>query len=189
MRASRTMTPGIDALRAPQRPASMRASRTTTDHTCAATPRRTCAVDRRNSAMAGYSKRSLVDKLGIKPGMRLMLLNPPAGYDQTLGPLPAEVQTAERLEPPLDFIHLFTTERAELAERFPALKAALAHAGTLWISWPKGSAKVKTDVNENFVREIGLDHGLVDVKVCAVDEVWSGLKFVYRLKDRSTANA
>lgn len=134
--------------------------------------------------MAGYSKRSLVDKLGIKPGYRIYIGNAPAGYDKTLGELPAKAAAAKSLKGPCDFIQFFTTEKSVLDTTFPKLKKNLDLAGTLWISWPKGASKVKTDLNENVVREIGLRNGLVDVKVCAVDEVWSGLKFMYRLKDR-----
>jgi hypothetical protein len=95
---------------------------------------------------------------------------------------PADVDLAT--DAPLDFIHLFTKDQGELEREFPLLAKALAPAGMLWVSWPKGASRVKTDVNETVVRKIGLKTGLVDVKVCAVDEIWSGLKFVYRLADR-----
>jgi len=134
--------------------------------------------------MAGYSKRSLVDKLGIKPGYRVYLGNAPAGYDKTLGKLPEKTTLLKSLKSPCDFMQFFTTGRADLDAAFPKLKKNLDPAGTLWISWPKGASKIKTDVNENVVREIGLSNDLVDVKVCAVDDVWSGLKFMFRLKDR-----
>lgn len=134
--------------------------------------------------MAGYSKRSLIDKLGLKPGFKICLLNTPAGYDQTLGELPP-VTPVESLAGPLDFIHFFTREQAELEHRFPQLKEALAQTGMLWISWPKKAAKMETDLDENIIRELGLAHGLVDIKVAAIDETWSGLKFVYRKKDRT----
>jgi hypothetical protein len=134
--------------------------------------------------VAGYSKRSLVEKLGVKPGANVIILNAPDGYDKTLGVLPADVSIAPSLGSSLDFIQFFARERAALESAFAALKQALEHDGQLWISWPKGSSKVPTDLNENVVREIGLQNGLVDVKVIAVDEVWSGLKFVYRLQDR-----
>lgn len=88
------------------------------------------------------------------------------------------------LRGPIDFIHFFTRAAAELESRFPQLKAALAFDGMLWVSWPKKASKVNSDLDENVVREVGLRNGLVDVKVAAVDEVWSGLKFVYRLEDR-----
>ena len=134
--------------------------------------------------VAGYSKRSLVEKLGIKAGARLIVLNPPLHYAETLGQLPPGTTKADKLQGQFDFIQFFARERAELEKQFRALKQALIPNGMLWISWPKGASKVQTDLNENIVREIGLDHQLVDVKVCAIDEVWSGLKFVYRLKDR-----
>jgi hypothetical protein len=108
--------------------------------------------------------------------------NAPPGYDRTLGALPAGVTRPKR--GPLDFIQFFTKERRELEAALPRLKGAMAQTGMLWVSWPKGSSKVPTDLNENAVRELALKHGLVDVKVCAVDETWSGLKLVYRLKDR-----
>lgn len=134
--------------------------------------------------MAGYSGTPLVKKLGIKPGQRIALLSEPGQYRQTLGPLPDKVSCAQQLSEKLDFIQLFVTSRAELKSRFAQAKRCLATDGSLWISWPKKASGVATDLNENAVREIGLALGLVDVKVCAVDETWSGLKFVFRLKDR-----
>ena len=128
---------------------------------------------------AGYSKRPLADKLGLKAGMRVAILNAPDGY-----PALDEVEIVDPPAKPLDFIHLFTKSRAELDAQFPKLKAALTPAGILWISWPKKAAKVETDLDENIIRETGLAIGLVDVKIAAVDAVWSGLKFVYRRKDR-----
>ncbi len=98
--------------------------------------------------------------------------------------MPEKTTTIVELNGPVDYIHLFTKSKDELQTQFPILKAALAQNGLLWISWPKKASKVTTDLNENIVREIGLQNGLVDIKVCAVDEIWSGLKFVYRLKDR-----
>ena len=134
--------------------------------------------------MAGYSKRSLSDKLGIKSGQKLYFANAPKEYAKTLGSLPKDSVVLKSLTAPCDFIQFFTRERAELESSFPELKKHLASDGLLWISWPKGASKVKTDVSENVAREIGLRNGLVDVKVCAVDDIWSGLKFVFRLKDR-----
>ena len=133
---------------------------------------------------AGYSKKSLVDKLGIKEGMKVAILHPPENYRATLGPLPAKTVAGKKLQAETDFIQFFTKSRRELEGDFPSLKRALAQNGMLWISWPKGASKTATDLSENVVREIGLAHGLVDIKVCAVDEKWSGLKFVYRIKDR-----
>jgi hypothetical protein len=125
--------------------------------------------------MAGYSKKSLLDRLGLKAGMKAHLISP-------VYKAPAGVERSTRA--PLDFVHLFTKDRATLEKEFPILAKALVPNGMLWVSWPKGASKLKTDVNETVVREIGLRTGLVDVKVCAVDEVWSGLKFVIRLKNR-----
>jgi len=136
--------------------------------------------------VAGYSGTPLIQKLGIKPGQRICIVNAPKGYQKTLGALPGSVKNLARLGKPhaLDFIHFFTKELAALASEFPKLKAALAFDGTLWISWAKKSAKVASDLDENIVRQLGLGIGLVDVKVAAIDETWSGLKFVYRVKDR-----
>ena len=133
---------------------------------------------------AGYSKRSLVEKLGIKPNSDIAIVNAPAGFHTTLGPLPAGVVLRSKPNKPLPFIHAFFLNSKKLDLQFPALKKALQESGALWISWPKKAAKIETDLTDNVVREIGLRHGLVDIKVCAVDEVWSGLKFVYRLEER-----
>ena len=134
--------------------------------------------------MAGYSQRSLVDKLGIKPGVRLVVLAPPPGYARTLGMLPRDVVVGKTLHGSFGFIQFFTTKRSDLERRFAALAKALEPAGMLWISWPKKASGVPTDITEDVVREVALAGGLVDVKVCAVDDTWSGLKLVRRLKDR-----
>ncbi|MFL5401951.1 MAG: DUF3052 domain-containing protein [Gemmatimonadales bacterium] len=134
---------------------------------------------------AGYSKRTLVDKLGIKPDARVIALSAPPSYLSLLGKLPAGATLHSRLSGPSAFIHQFARRRADLAADFPRLARALADHGALWVSWPKQASGVETDLNENVVREIGLAHGLVDVKVCAVDEVWSGLKFVRRVENRA----
>lgn len=134
--------------------------------------------------MAGYSKRSLLDKLGIKSGHKVYIGNAPQNYLETLGPVLENAILTKSLNGPCDFIQFFSKEKAELESAFPKLKKHLAADGALWISWPKGASKIKTDLNENIAREIGLKNGLVDVKVCAVDDVWSGLKFVFRLLDR-----
>jgi hypothetical protein len=138
---------------------------------------------------AGYSGTPLLKKLGIKPGARVLLINAPAGYLAQLGPLPAGVTMLVAPEDGLDFVQLFSRESAEVAAWLPRLKAALATAGALWISWPKRAAHIPTDLSENLIRDMGLREGLVDVKVCAVDDTWSGLKFVYRLKDRVPPSA
>ncbi len=134
--------------------------------------------------MAGYSGPPLVDKLGIKPGIRIAILNAPRGYRATLGKLPAGVQVVTATRGVLSFIHLFVVSRAILETRIPALLHALTPDGSLWISWPKQTSGVATDVTEDVVRAVALPTGLVDVKVAAIDAVWSGLKLVRRLKNR-----
>ncbi|HLY62696.1 MAG TPA: DUF3052 domain-containing protein [Terriglobia bacterium] len=133
---------------------------------------------------AGYSKKSLPEKLGIKEGARIAVLEPPQNYSSTLGSLPKGVLVLKKLQPQTDFIQFFASKRVDLENIFSKLKTALATDGMLWISWPKKASRMATDLDENLVREIGLQHGLVDIKVCAVDDIWSGLKFVYRIKDR-----
>ena len=134
--------------------------------------------------MAGYSGRSLVDRLGIKPGARVALLNAPRGYRATLGRLPPGVRVANAIRGQFPFIQYFTTARANLERRLPTLLRGLEPAGALWISWPKKAARVATDITEDVVRAVALPRGLVDVKVAAVDEVWSGLKLVRRRQNR-----
>ena len=134
--------------------------------------------------MAGYSKRTLQEKLGIKEGARIAFVRAPEGYSDTLGPLPTGATVRAGKAESLDLIQYFTTRRADLERGIGGMKSRLQPAGALWISWPKSSSGVATDLNENVVREIALKNGLVDVKVCAVDDVWSGLKLVVRLKDR-----
>ena len=134
--------------------------------------------------MAGYSGTPLVQKLGIKAGMRIYFEGAPRGYTSTLRGVPTVVMLRS-LKGPLDFIQLFVMEHAELEQRIDALIGALEQNGMLWVSWPKQASKVETDITEDVVRAVALAHGLVDVKVCAVDEVWSGLKLVRRLKDRT----
>lgn len=135
--------------------------------------------------MAGYSGKPLAAKLGLKPGMKVRLVNAPAGYNRTLGKLPAGIVEPSRPGAgSLDFIQLFTKSRRELEKSIPALLTSLAPAGMLWVSWPKKASKVPTDITEDTVREVAFPAGLVDVKVCAVDDVWSGLKLVRRLENR-----
>ena len=133
---------------------------------------------------AGYSGTPLAKKLGIKPGMEVVALGAPPDYPSLLDPIPEGAVLVGELPASAAFIHFFTTERAVLETQLLRLKGALARDGILWISWPKKAAKVETDLDENVVRKAGLEAGLVDVKICAVDATWSGLKFVYRLKDR-----
>jgi len=140
--------------------------------------------------MAGYSGTPLAQKLGIRPGARLLCINAPQGLEDWLAPLPAEVRTVPdgkavpEARGTADVILFFATQGKELARRFGPLARRLDAAGGLWVGWPKKSAKVPTDLDEGRVRAVGLAAGLVDNKVCAISEVWSGLRFVYRLKDR-----
>jgi hypothetical protein len=135
--------------------------------------------------MAGYSGTPLVKKLGFKEGFRAGLVNPPKGFQKELAPLPNEVSmSVGSLTKPLDLIILFADSQKMLKKEFPRSARKLIQNGMLWIAWPKKASGVATDLSDNIVRDIGLSAGLVDVKVCAINDVWSGLKFVYRLEDR-----
>ena len=134
--------------------------------------------------MPGYSGTPLPKKLGIKDGFHVRLIEAPSDVVAELKPSLEKCKLARDPKAPLDFAMLFTKSAASLKKEFTQLGKNLAPAGMLWISWPKKSSGVPTDLNENIVREVGLAAGLVDVKVCAITEVWSGLKFVRRLKDR-----
>ena len=135
--------------------------------------------------MAGYSKNPLWKKLTIKEGYKCFLFNSPLNYFDLIEQTPAETEWHEDLSfGPFDFQHVFVTTQSELDSNWNNWKDGLKKDGTLWVSWPKGTSKIETELNGNIVREFGLKGGLVDVKVCAVDENWSGLKFMYRKKDR-----
>jgi hypothetical protein len=135
--------------------------------------------------MAGYSGTPLVKKLGIKPGHHLALLGAPAGFTATLGDLPDGVAVQNELVgDPLDVIVLFAPDEAALRRGFATAARRLCPAGGLWVAWPKKASGVPTDLTETEVRAIGLAAGLVDNKVCAVDDVWAGLRFVIRVQDR-----
>jgi hypothetical protein len=134
--------------------------------------------------MPGYSGTPLPKKLGIKNGFRAHFVAAPSDVQKELRPSLASCEIVPDGNGLLDFAMIFTKSKAELAKEFKRIAKQLAPAGMLWISWPKKSSGVATDLDENIVREIGLAAGLVDVKVCAVTEIWSGLKFVRRLKDR-----
>jgi hypothetical protein len=133
--------------------------------------------------MPGYSGTPLPKKLGIKPGFRVLLTRAPEDVQAELAAGLAQCTIAARVES-IDFAMIFSKSRTELAKEFSRVAKGLTAAGMLWVSWPKKSSGAVTDLDDNVVREIGLDAGLVDVKVCAVTEVWSGLKFVRRMKDR-----
>ena len=133
---------------------------------------------------AGYSGTPLVKKLGIKEGFRVALVGAPDGFREELSDLPPGVTFVTSLASQLDLILFFVKSQSEMTRNFSRLASKLAPAGMLWIAWPKKASGVAIDLSDNTVREIGLDAGLVDVKVCAVNEIWSGLKFVIRVKDR-----
>jgi hypothetical protein len=134
--------------------------------------------------MAGYSQTPLLKKLGIKPDFDVAFVNAPKNFTQQLE-LPASVNIKSPLKSrDLDLIIVFVSSQKTLTAAFAQYSARIKPAGMFWVSWPKKASGVQTDLNENIVRDIGLRSGMVDVKVCAVDEVWSGLKFVFRLKDR-----
>ncbi len=126
----------------------------------------------------------LIKKLGLKEGARACILEAPSNYLDLLGPLPGGVVLLDEPDDGLDFIQVFAKERRVLERQVSALKQHLAPAGMLWICWLKKTSSLKTDLTRELVRALGLHAGLVDVKVCAIDADWSGLKFVFRLKDR-----
>jgi len=134
---------------------------------------------------AGYSGTPLVHKLGIKAGFKMRVIDPPPNYWDLLGTLPDNVSIGEPDEGRFDFIHVFVADRARLEEQLGELRARIAPAGMIWVSWPKKSSQVATDLSEPIIRDLALGSGLVDVKVCAIDAIWSGLKLVIRLRDRS----
>ena len=130
--------------------------------------------------MAGYSGKPLAEKLGIKPNAEVTLVNAPANYRKLLGKLPAGVKFSESNE----FVHLFTKRRRDLEKQLSILRKNIADTGTVWVSWPKKSAGVATDITEDVIRAVALPLGFVDVKVCAVDKTWSGLKLMIRREQR-----
>jgi hypothetical protein len=132
------------------------------------------------SATAGYSGTPLARKLGLRPGFAVAWVGAPDGFQALLGGLPAGVTVRGRLRGPLDLVVCFVTARRDLERRLPALRAALAPAGMLWVAWPKRSSGVATDMTEDVVRDVALPTGLVDTKVCAIDATWSGLRLVVR---------
>ena len=134
--------------------------------------------------MAGYSGTPLPKKLGIKPQFKVAFFQLPGDVKTALKKDLAECKFVKEAADVIDFAMIFVRSQAELTEQFPRFARRLAPVGMLWVSWPKKTSGVATDLNENDVRRIGLVAGLVDVKVCAVSEVWSGLKFVIRVKDR-----
>jgi len=136
--------------------------------------------------VAGYSGTPLAKKLGIAAGSSLAVISAPNGFCDGLA-LPEGVSVRTSARGRVDVLVFFATRRAELVRRFPAMKRALDFDGGLWIVWPKRTSGVASDLSENPVREIGVANGLVDNKVCAIDDTWSGLRFVFRRSDRPTA--
>ncbi len=128
----------------------------------------------------GYSSTPLTKKLGLKPGMSIAMLGAPPQLPQLLGELPVGVKVQRRLTGPSDMVLIFVQRAGDLARDLPALKSAIAPDGMIWVAWPKRASKLPTDITEDVIREVVLPTGLVDVKVCAIDETWSGLKLVIR---------
>jgi hypothetical protein len=137
--------------------------------------------------MAGYSGTPLVQKIGIKAGHRVVLRNHPASFLRDLGKLPEGVKYGDRLGGKANVVVFFTDKLAALEHDFSALARTIESDGMLWIAWPKRASGLPTDLTEDVVRRVALERGLVDVKVCAIDDTWSGLKLVIRLKDRPAA--
>ena len=135
--------------------------------------------------MAGYSETPLAKKLGIKENSQIALVGAPNNFRDELGPLPDGAAIVPQTRKSLDLILLFVTRKADLLNQFTVLAQRLPAAGIIWVAWPKKASGVPTDLNFDVVQKHGLAEGLVDTKICAVNEIWSGLKFVYRLKDRA----
>ena len=139
--------------------------------------------------MAGYSGTPLAKKIGIKEGTRIALVNAPKDFQSELTELPEKVEFVKQTAKSLDIILFFVLTEQTLTKEFAKLAARLTANGMIWIAWPKKSSGVATDLSFGPVQRIGLDAGLVDVKICAINDTWSGLKFVYRLKDRPSLNS
>src|SRR5579862_6904338 len=139
--------------------------------------------------MSGYSGTPLAKKLGIKPGARLFLHAAPPNYAQLVAPLPPDVRTVPRIDGGTDLIHVFSSRRGELARLLQRARRAMRSDASVWVSWPKQASGVPSEVTEAVVRELALPLGLVDIKVCAVDEIWSGLKLVVRKAERAAVAA
>ncbi len=134
--------------------------------------------------MTGYSGTPLPQKLGIKPGLNVVTINAPTNYCRLLGTIPENVTFSDRLKADSSFVHVFIKKRSELQKTLHVLRKKIAHTGTVWVSWPKKSSGVPADVTEDVIRAVALPLGFVDVKVCAIDETWSGLKLMVRKENR-----
>ncbi|SDN84630.1 DUF3052 family protein [Afipia sp. GAS231] len=139
--------------------------------------------------MTGYSGKPVVQKLGVKPGFRILCAGAPAAYADIVGKLPDGVTMVRAAKAPLDMVHLFATEAKGLAAKLRDYRKVIAPAGMIWVSWPKKSSGVVTDLNDIVVRDTALPLGLVDIKVCAIDDTWSGLKFVIPKDQRTDQRA
>ncbi|MDB6098874.1 MAG: hypothetical protein QOK23_4561 [Gammaproteobacteria bacterium] len=137
--------------------------------------------------MPGYSGTPLVKKLGVSEGSKLFVINAPTGYRALLSPLPAAVTFARDADTSTDLVHLFATQRGALEPLLTVLRKKLSPDAAIWVSWPKKSSKVATDITEDTIREVALPLGFVDIKVCAVTDIWSGLKLVVRKELRGKA--
>ena len=135
-------------------------------------------------ALAGYSGTPLAKKLGIKPGMKYLAINAPPEFHEWLGELPENAHVVTKMSSPFTAVHLFVTEKDELTRLLRDYRRALEPAGFIWVSWPKQAAKVKTDITEDVIRAVALPLDYVDIKVCAVSAIWSGLKLVIRKERR-----
>lgn len=137
--------------------------------------------------MAGYSGTPLAKKLGIQEGSKLYLVQPPKDYLKVIAPVPNGVKVASRMSGDIDIVHVFSVQKSQLLQALRVCLDKLKPNGTIWVSWPKKASKVATDITEDTIRAIALPMGLVDIKVCAVDEIWSGLKLVIRKENRKPA--
>jgi hypothetical protein len=134
--------------------------------------------------MTGYSETPLPQKLGIKPSLTVVTINAPPDYRRLLGPIPENVTFSDRLKANSGFVPVFTKKRSELEKTLSVLREKIADAGTVWVSWPKKSSGIPADLTEDLIRAVALPLGFVDVKVCAIDETWSGLKLMVRKENR-----
>lgn len=134
--------------------------------------------------LSGYSGTPLEKKLGLKGGFKIRLINQPEYYYTLFSDLPSDIKELTDIKGRKDFIHYFALSKAQLEEDIKQLRKEIEDNGMIWISWHKKTAKIETDLSETIIRNIALNNGLVDVKVCAIDETWSALKLVIRLKDR-----
>lgn len=173
-----TTTTGMTSTRSIKKPASPKSATEENAN------RQSAASKRPAKQGMPYSGTPLPKKLGLKPGITACFLNPPRGYFKLLGTLPSGLKKTRVLEGNLDFVQMFCKSESELAVTLPDVKKVLDWDGSVWVCWPKRSSGVSTDLSDAVVRRLGLSTGLVDVKVCAVDEVWSGLKFCFRKADR-----